>query len=134
MKSSLVINRAESVSGKLRLGKEIGPHIQFCDLRRFVEPGEKLFSVNELAHVWMFRLSRPAGCPMSGPTMEVFGQPAAADGMGTSSSMTVAADQHYTAGPTAPHPPSHTLGAQIPHTDARWAISITVCNDELTKP
>ncbi len=65
--------------------------------------------------------------------MEVFGQPAAANLTVISSPMTVVTGQRYTAGPAAPHPPSHPHNMQIPHTDVRWAISITVCDDELTK-
>ena len=68
-----------------------------------------------------------AGCSVSGPIMEVFGQPAAANLTVTSSPMTIVAGQRH----AAQHPPLHQ---QIPHTDARWAISITVCDDALTKP
>ncbi len=72
---------------------------------------------------------------MSGPAMEVFGQPAAANSLTvTSSPMTGATDQQFTAGPVALLPPSHPHSVQIPHTDARWAISVTVCDDEITKP
>lgn len=70
---------------------------------------------------------------MSGPTMEVFGQLAASLTV-TSSPLTVVTGQQYTAWPAAPHLPSHPHSMQISHTDARWAISITVCSDELTKP
>lgn len=70
---------------------------------------------------------------MYGPTMEVFGQPAAAHQTVTGSPMNVVKGQQYTAGPAAPHPPSHPHTVQIPHTDVRWAISIKVCNDELTR-
>lgn len=76
----------------------------------------------------------PAGCSVSEPTIEVFGHPAGANLTVTSSPMTVVTGQPYTAGPAAPHPPSHPHCGQVPHTDARWAIPITVCNDELTKP
>ncbi|XP_040915192.1 zinc finger protein GLIS3 [Toxotes jaculatrix] len=63
------------------------------------------------------------GCPVSGPTMEVFGQPAAATLTVTSSPMTVAAGQPYTAGTAAPHPPSNFHSVTIPHTDARSLLS-----------
>ncbi|XP_029301387.1 zinc finger protein GLIS3 [Cottoperca gobio] len=59
-----------------------------------------------------------AGCPVSGPTMEVFGQPAAANLTVTSSPMTLTGHR-YTAGPAAQHPPSHPHSVQMPHTDAR---------------
>lgn len=75
----------------------------------------------------------PAGCSVSGPSMEVYGQPAAANLTVTSSPVTLVTGQRYTAGPAAPQPPSHPHSVQIPHTDARWAISITVCDDELIK-
>lgn len=70
----------------------------------------------------------PAGFSVSEPTMEVLGQPAAANL--TSSPLTVVTGQQYTGGPA----PSHPHSVQIPHTDARWAISIIVCDDELSKP
>jgi len=76
----------------------------------------------------------PAGCSVSGPTMEVFGQPAAANLTVTSIPMTIATGQRCTARPAAHQPPTHPHSVQIPHTDARWAISIKVCDDELTKP
>ncbi|XP_070781138.1 zinc finger protein GLIS3 [Enoplosus armatus] len=60
---------------------------------------------------------------VSGPTMEVFGQPAAANLTVTSSPMTVVTGQRYTAGPAAAHPPSHPHSVQIPHTDARSILS-----------
>ncbi|XP_040013601.1 zinc finger protein GLIS3 isoform X2 [Xiphias gladius] len=63
------------------------------------------------------------GCRVSGPTMEVFGQPAAASLTVTSSPMTVVTGQPYTAGPAAPHPPSHLHSVTIPHTDARSLLS-----------
>lgn len=56
---------------------------------------------------------------MYGPTMEVFGWPAAAHQTVTSSPMNVVKGQQYTAGPAAPHPPSHPHSVQIPHTDVR---------------
>lgn len=65
--------------------------------------------------------------------MEVLGQPAAANLTVTSSPITDVTGQPYTAGPTAPHPPSHSHSVTVPHTDARWAISMAVCADELTK-
>lgn len=72
----------------------------------------------------------PAGCSVYEPTMEVFGQPAAAANQTvTSSPMNVVTGQQYTAGPAASHP----HGVQIPHTDVRWAISIKTRNDELIK-
>lgn len=74
------------------------------------------------------------GCSVSGPTIEVFGQPAGANLTVTSRPMTVVTGQPCTAGPAAPHPPSHPQSMQVPHTDGRWAISITACDDELTKP
>ncbi|KAK5852071.1 hypothetical protein PBY51_023575 [Eleginops maclovinus] len=58
------------------------------------------------------------GCSVSGPTMEVFGQPAAANLTVTSSPMTLTGHR-YTAGPAAQHPPSLPHSVQIPHTDAR---------------
>ncbi|XP_074474197.1 zinc finger protein GLIS3 isoform X1 [Sebastes fasciatus] len=60
-----------------------------------------------------------AGRSVSGPTMGVFGQPAAANLTVTSSPMTVVTGHRYTAGPAAQHPPSHPHSMQIPHTDAR---------------
>lgn len=75
-----------------------------------------------------------AGCSVSGPTIQVFGQPAAANLTVTSSCMAVAAGQQYTAGSAGPHPPSLPHTVQIPQTDARWAISITAHNDEPTNP
>ncbi|XP_042364951.1 zinc finger protein GLIS3 isoform X3 [Plectropomus leopardus] len=56
-----------------------------------------------------------AGCSASGPTIEVFGQPAAANLTVTSSPMTILTGHRY----TAQHPPSHPHNVQIPHTDAR---------------
>lgn len=67
----------------------------------------------------------PAGCSVSGPTMEVFGQPAASNLTVTSSPMSVVTGQRYLAGPAAPPPPSHPHSVQVPHADARWAISMT---------
>ncbi|KAM3600120.1 uncharacterized protein V6R79_018094 [Siganus canaliculatus] len=58
------------------------------------------------------------GC--SAPTMEVFGQSAAANMTGTNSPL---AGQQLTAGSAAPHPPSHPHSVQIPHTDARSLLS-----------
>ncbi|XP_042364950.1 zinc finger protein GLIS3 isoform X2 [Plectropomus leopardus] len=55
------------------------------------------------------------GCSASGPTIEVFGQPAAANLTVTSSPMTILTGHRY----TAQHPPSHPHNVQIPHTDAR---------------
>ncbi|AWP15283.1 putative zinc finger protein GLIS3 [Scophthalmus maximus] len=64
------------------------------------------------------------GCPVSRPTMEVFGQPAAAYLTVTSSPMTVVTGQTYTAGlAVPPPPPSHLHGVNIPHTDARSLLS-----------
>ncbi|XP_034566138.1 zinc finger protein GLIS3 isoform X2 [Notolabrus celidotus] len=63
------------------------------------------------------------GCSVSHPAMEVFGQPAAPNLTVTSSPMTVAPVQRYTAGPAVPHPPSHPHGVQIPHTEARLLLS-----------
>nr|XP_019937404.1 PREDICTED: zinc finger protein GLIS3-like isoform X1 [Paralichthys olivaceus] len=54
-----------------------------------------------------------AGCPVSVPTMEVFGQAAAAN-------LTSVTGQIFPAGP---HPPSSLHGATIPHTDARSLLS-----------
>nr|XP_046231571.1 zinc finger protein GLIS3 isoform X4 [Scatophagus argus] len=59
------------------------------------------------------------GCSVSGPTMEVFGQPAAHNLIVSSCPMTVVRGQQYTAGLAAPHPPSHPHSVQIPHTDTR---------------
>ena len=53
--------------------------------------------------------------------MEVFGQAAAAN-------LTVTSVKSH------PFPPPSLHGVTVPHTDARWAISITVYDDELTKP
>ncbi|XP_065822056.1 zinc finger protein GLIS3 [Labrus bergylta] len=58
------------------------------------------------------------GCSMSRPSMEVFGQPAAANLTVTSSSLSVAPLQRYTA-----DLPSHPHGAQIPITEARSLLS-----------
>ncbi|XP_076614423.1 zinc finger protein GLIS3 isoform X2 [Chaetodon auriga] len=63
------------------------------------------------------------GCSVSGPTMEVFGQAAAANLTVTSSPMTVVTGQQYAAGPAAPLPPSHPHSVPIPHTDARSLLS-----------
>ncbi|XP_068430621.1 zinc finger protein GLIS3 [Clinocottus analis] len=60
-----------------------------------------------------------AGCSVSGPTMEVFGQPAAANLTVTSSPMPIVTGQRYTPRPAAPQPPTHPHSVQIPHTDAR---------------
>ncbi|KAA8584590.1 hypothetical protein FQN60_008375, partial [Etheostoma spectabile] len=60
-----------------------------------------------------------AGCSVSGPTMEVFGQPATANLTVASSPVTLVKGQRCTAGPSAQHPPSHPHSVQIPHTDAR---------------
>ncbi|XP_032395251.1 zinc finger protein GLIS3 isoform X4 [Etheostoma spectabile] len=59
------------------------------------------------------------GCSVSGPTMEVFGQPATANLTVASSPVTLVKGQRCTAGPSAQHPPSHPHSVQIPHTDAR---------------
>lgn len=59
---------------------------------------------------------------MSGPTMEVFGQPAAANLTVTSSPVSVVTGQPYIA---ASHPPSNSHSVPVPHTDARWVISVT---------
>uniref|UniRef100_UPI0037E6FF71 zinc finger protein GLIS3 n=1 Tax=Semicossyphus pulcher TaxID=241346 RepID=UPI0037E6FF71 len=59
------------------------------------------------------------GCSVSGPTIEVFGQPAAANLTVTSSPLSLVTGQRY----TAPYPPSHPHGVQIPHTDARSLLS-----------
>lgn len=63
---------------------------------------------------------------VSGPAMEVFGQPAAANLTVSSSAVTVASGQPHIAEPAAPHPPSNSHIVSIPHTDARWVISVTV--------
>ncbi|XP_035524450.1 zinc finger protein GLIS3 isoform X2 [Morone saxatilis] len=63
------------------------------------------------------------GCSVPGPTMEVFGLPAAANLTVTSSPITVVTGQQYTAGPSAPHPPTHPHSVHIPHTDARSLLS-----------
>ncbi|KAM7368987.1 hypothetical protein PAMP_013287 [Pampus punctatissimus] len=64
-----------------------------------------------------------AGCPVSGPTIEVFGQPAATNLTVTNSPMTVVTGQPYIPGPGASHLPSHPHGVQVPHTDARSLLS-----------
>ncbi|XP_039636088.1 zinc finger protein GLIS3 isoform X1 [Perca fluviatilis] len=66
-----------------------------------------------------FKGTNKAGCSVSGPTMEVFGQPATANLTVTSSPVTLVKGQRCTAGPSAQHPPSHPHSVQIPHTDAR---------------
>ncbi|XP_023275268.1 zinc finger protein GLIS3-like isoform X2 [Seriola lalandi dorsalis] len=63
------------------------------------------------------------GCPASGPAMEVFGQPAAANLTVISSPVTIVTGQPYPVGPAAPHPPSHLHSVTIPHTDARSLLS-----------
>ncbi|GLD75418.1 zinc finger protein GLIS3-like protein [Lates japonicus] len=63
------------------------------------------------------------GCLVSGPTMEVLGQPAAANLTVTNSPITDVTGQPYTAGPAAPHPPSHSHSVTVPHTDARSLLS-----------
>ncbi|XP_054468580.1 zinc finger protein GLIS3 [Anoplopoma fimbria] len=60
-----------------------------------------------------------AGCSASGPTMEVFGQRAAANLTVTSNPVTVVTGQRYTARPAAPQLPTHPHSVQIPHSDAR---------------
>ncbi|XP_034752746.1 zinc finger protein GLIS3 isoform X6 [Etheostoma cragini] len=60
-----------------------------------------------------------AGCSVSGPTMEVFGQPATANLTVASSPVTLVRGQRCTAGLSAQHPPSHPHSVPIPHTDAR---------------
>ncbi|XP_077943933.1 zinc finger protein GLIS3 isoform X1 [Gasterosteus aculeatus] len=55
----------------------------------------------------------------SGPTMEVFGQPAAANLTVTSIPMTIVKGQQRTARPAEQHPPTHPHSVPIPHTDAR---------------
>ncbi|XP_034752744.1 zinc finger protein GLIS3 isoform X4 [Etheostoma cragini] len=59
------------------------------------------------------------GCSVSGPTMEVFGQPATANLTVASSPVTLVRGQRCTAGLSAQHPPSHPHSVPIPHTDAR---------------
>ncbi|XP_032395252.1 zinc finger protein GLIS3 isoform X5 [Etheostoma spectabile] len=66
-----------------------------------------------------FKGTNKAGCSVSGPTMEVFGQPATANLTVASSPVTLVKGQRCTAGPSAQHPPSHPHSVQIPHTDAR---------------
>ncbi|KAM9841667.1 zinc finger protein GLIS3 [Aulostomus maculatus] len=61
-----------------------------------------------------------AGCSVSRPTIEVFGQPAGANLTVTTSPMTVVSGHPY---PAAPHPPSYPHGVQVPHTDARSLMS-----------
>ncbi|XP_058472585.1 zinc finger protein GLIS3 isoform X1 [Solea solea] len=65
-------------------------------------------------------ISFKAGCPVSHPTMEVFGKAAAADQTVTSIPIT---GHTCTAGPAVPHPPSHFHGVTVPHTDARSVLS-----------
>ncbi|KAF3702030.1 Zinc finger protein GLIS3 GLI-similar 3 Zinc finger protein 515 [Channa argus] len=59
------------------------------------------------------------GCSVSGPSMKVFGQPAASLKV-TSSPVTVVTGQPYFA---PPQPPSNSHSVQIPHTDARSLLS-----------
>nr|XP_020474303.1 zinc finger protein GLIS3-like isoform X2 [Monopterus albus] len=63
------------------------------------------------------------GCSVTGPSMEVFGQPATANLTVTSGPMTVVTDQPFIAGPAVPHPPSNSHSVLIPHTDARSLLS-----------
>ncbi|XP_034752745.1 zinc finger protein GLIS3 isoform X5 [Etheostoma cragini] len=66
-----------------------------------------------------FKGANKAGCSVSGPTMEVFGQPATANLTVASSPVTLVRGQRCTAGLSAQHPPSHPHSVPIPHTDAR---------------
>ncbi|KAL6096893.1 glis3 [Pungitius sinensis] len=60
-----------------------------------------------------------ADCSGSGATMEVFGQPAAANLTVTSIPLTIVTGQQRTARPAAQQPPTHPHSVQIPHSDAR---------------
>lgn len=60
---------------------------------------------------------------MSVAAMQVFGQPAVADLTVTSSPVTAVTGQPCMA---ASHPPSNSHSVPVPHTDARWVISVTV--------
>ncbi|XP_030598987.1 zinc finger protein GLIS3 [Archocentrus centrarchus] len=62
-------------------------------------------------------------CFLSGPTMDVFGQAAAANVTVTSSPMTAVKGQPYTAGPVVPHPPSQPHSVPVPHSDTRSLLS-----------
>lgn len=62
--------------------------------------------------------------------MQVFGQPASSNLTVSSSPTTINAGRQYAAGP----PLSYLQSAQVPHADARWAMSVTVGNNESTKP
>ncbi|XP_026153480.1 zinc finger protein GLIS3 isoform X3 [Mastacembelus armatus] len=64
-----------------------------------------------------------AGCSVSRPNMEVFGQQATANLKVTSSPVTVVTGHPYIAGPAAPHPPPNSHSVPVPHTDARSLLS-----------
>lgn len=78
----------------------------------------------------MVNLSLP-GYSVSGPSMQVLGQPASANLWVTSSPMVVqslgpvspVSAQAYTSGPLVPHAPQDPQppqGLMVPYTDARW--------------
>ncbi|XP_026212289.1 zinc finger protein GLIS3 isoform X2 [Anabas testudineus] len=60
------------------------------------------------------------GCSVSGPAMEVFGQPAVANLTVTSSPVAVVTGHPYMA---TPHLPSNLHSVAVPHTDARSLLS-----------
>lgn len=62
--------------------------------------------------------------------MQVFGQPAGANLTVTCNPLTLSSGQPYTA---ALHPPPYAPGVPVPHTDARWATTITLHSDNLAK-
>lgn len=75
------------------------------------------YSVTEFWHLCF------TGCCVSGAAMEVFGHPVVANLTVTSSPVTVVTGLPYMA---ASHPPSNSHSVPVPHTDARWVISVTV--------
>lgn len=62
--------------------------------------------------------------------MQVFGHPASSNLTVTSSPLAVHAGRQQAAGP----PPSYPQSVQIPHADARWAISVPVGDMAPTEP
>lgn len=97
--------------------------IGFIDWGRFllcfnlISPLLHGYSATEFWHLCL------AGCSVSGPAMEVFGQPAVANLTVTSSPVAVVTGQPFMA---TPHLPSNLHSVAVPHTDARWVISVTV--------
>lgn len=92
-----------------------------------------LFHVDILQFV-KFKALSPAGCSVSRPGMEAFGQPAGANLRMTSSPMivqslspvTLLTGQQYTAGPVAPHPPPQPQNVLVPYTDARYVKAMSL--------